>query len=211
MSHKTEIHRLAKSLCPECNLSAGAVTEFEKFVNSKYEEITRYAQKATLMAKQKTITLHAVETAAKLMVSTDFLREQVIMCIDRSVKAFMSFKGRKGVRVSDSEKAGLQLSVARAGVALRSDDNGFRVAQLAAVAAAAAVEQLAAEWLDVASGITKKYKRVVVTPRHMMLARETDAELAKVCPKVLGAGVEPKIHNVLLKKAKPSKRRKTKK
>lgn len=73
---------------------------------------------------------------------------------------------------------------------------------LASVYMAAAIEYLCAEILEVAGDQAAAANRVRITPRYINLAIREDAELNELLKKVVvpQGGVQPYIHNELLKK-----------
>lgn len=89
--------------------------------------------------------------------------------------------------------------------ALKSKGYGNKVYRTAGVYAAAAIEYLVAEILELASNVARDHHVVRITPRHIMLAIRHDDELNQLIgPKTVLAksGVVPNIHSVLLPKTK---------
>jgi len=121
--------------------------------------------------------------------------------------------GKSGKRIARTRasRAGLTFPVGRihrrmkAGL-LRKQ----RCAGSAAVYAAALLEYLTAEVLELAGNACVEMKGKRITPRHIQLAIRGDEELDSVVKATIsGGGVVPQLHRVLLKKSKSSKKKKS--
>uniref|UniRef100_A0A1I8J3Q3 Histone H2A n=1 Tax=Macrostomum lignano TaxID=282301 RepID=A0A1I8J3Q3_9PLAT len=117
----------------------------------------------------------------------------------------------KKIRRSKSDRAGLVFPVAKVRRFLRAY-RGFsrmRISEGASVYAAAIMEYLAAELLELSGNACKALKAKRLIPRHLMLAIQNDAELEKLLRHVTipQAGVVPNIWSPLLpqKAAAPAK------
>lgn len=114
-------------------------------------------------------------------------------------------RGRKagGKSQSRSARAGLQFPVGRISRYLRKARAAKRLGSGAAVYAAAVLEYLTAEVLELAGNAAKDNKRSRITPRHIMLAIRNDEELNKLIPATIASsGVLPNIHTILLPRKK---------
>lgn len=105
---------------------------------------------------------------------------------------------------SRSKKAGLQFPVSRIHRYMKNGKLADRISAAAPVFAAAVIEYLVAEVLELAGNAARDNKRVRINPRHVMLAVRNDEELNKLLRGVTipSCGVLPNIHPSLLRKAR---------
>ncbi len=104
--------------------------------------------------------------------------------------------------VSRSSKAGLQFPVGRIARFLKQGRYSERVGAGAPVYAAAVLEYLTAEVLELAGNAAKDNKKSRIVPRHIQLAIRNDEELSKLLSNatISAGGVLPNIHVFLLPK-----------
>ncbi|CAF0849403.1 unnamed protein product [Adineta steineri] len=111
-----------------------------------------------------------------------------------------------------SKKAGLVFPVSRVENHLRKGRYAKRISPQASVYLASVLEYLVAETVELAGDMTRKGKRKRITPRDIALAIKNDHELAKLCTDVTipEGGVQPFIHEVLLKSSQRRRTRRVK-
>lgn len=110
-------------------------------------------------------------------------------------------KGKKSP-VSRATRAGLQFPVGRIHRMLKARiPADGRVGSTAAVYAAAILEYLTAEVLELAGNMSKDLRVKRITPRHLQLAIRGDEELdTLIKATIAGGGVIPHIHKALMNK-----------
>merc|ERR1712100_340858 len=103
--------------------------------------------------------------------------------------------------VSKAARAGLQFPVGRIARFMKQSRSADRIGAGAPVYAAAVLEYLAAEVLELAGNAAKDNKRSRIVPRHLQLAIRNDEELNRLMGSctIAAGGVLPMIHNALIK------------
>merc|ERR1712100_917811 len=104
--------------------------------------------------------------------------------------------------VSKAARAGLQFPVGRIARFMKQSRSADRIGAGAPVYAAAVLEYLAAEVLELAGNAAKDNKKSRIIPRHIQLAIRNDDELARLMKDttIAAGGVLPNIHQELIKK-----------
>ena len=118
-----------------------------------------------------------------------------------------------GTRRSQSDMAGLQMSVARVQRYIRKGNYAPKVAKLSGVFMSAVLEYCVAEVLELAGNAAKDQNRKTISPRHILLAVKNDEELSSLLSNVIisRGGVLPHIHPNLMPEKKKKKSHKSKK
>ncbi|RKO92337.1 histone-fold-containing protein [Blyttiomyces helicus] len=116
-------------------------------------------------------------------------------------------KPEKMAPISRAARAGLQFPVGRIHRYMKQrTQSNVRVGAKAAVYAAAILEYLTAEVLELAGNASKDLKVKRITPRHLQLAIRGDEELDRLIrATIAGGGVIPHIHKTLHGKTKAKK------
>lgn len=102
--------------------------------------------------------------------------------------------------VSKTVRAGITFPVARVHRHLRKRKYASRIRVGSAVYAAVVLEYLTAEILELAGNEAADNKKMLITPRHIMLAVRKDEELSNLFKDVTisNAGVVPRVHSCLI-------------
>merc|ERR1712110_734456 len=112
--------------------------------------------------------------------------------------------GKKSANRTKSSRAGLTFPVGRVTRYLRQGRYSKRVSPGAGIFAAAVLEYLTAEVVELAGNACRDNKRKTINPRHLMLVVRNDEELSQLFKSAIipGGGVLPNVHAVLLPKKK---------
>ena len=95
-------------------------------------------------------------------------------------KGAMPMSNNSGGRTSSATKAGLQFSVARMAKFMKQGRYADRIGGGAPVYAAAAMQYICSEVLELAGNKAQQEKKQRIKPRHVMLAIKEDVELNKL-------------------------------
>jgi histone H2A len=112
-------------------------------------------------------------TKHKSIKGTLFLKSQLTSLIISAKNGNESVKSKRQTKTS---RAGLQFPVGRILRKMHGENLAKRVGPKSAVYIAAVLEFLVAEIIEIAGIVARQYKRVRITPRHLMLAIKTDHE-----------------------------------
>lgn len=116
-------------------------------------------------------------------------------------------QGQTHVKMSGQAKAGLQFSVSRVTKFMKQERYADRIALGAPVYAAAVLQYICSEVIELAGNKVQESKKQRIKPRHIMLAIKDDPELCQLLGNADFAqcGVVPKIYNIE-KKGKKGKK-----
>ena len=210
------ISKVLKQVHPDCSLSANIKSQINYFLNLLAVKIIEQA--VSMLSGKKTITSREIQSAVRIILPGQLAR-YAISEGTKSVTKYISADGLGKKKIDRSAKAGLAFSVSRVENIIR-DNTNTRVGEGAPVYLAAVLEYITAELLELAGNAARDNRKTTIQPRYLMMAIENDEELKKLIQTVdfdvLGGGVIPSIHAVLLrtpkdKKSKKSKTPKTKK
>ena len=109
---------------------------------------------------------------------------------------------KKGKRGNNSSKAGLTFPVGRCARMFRQGRYAQQVGIGAGAFAAAVLEYLACEILELAGNAAEEAKKKTIAPRHLQLALRNDEELAKImaATTIATGGVIPNVQAFLFAK-----------
>jgi len=183
----------------------------------------KIADEAVFLAKKEhkaTISSREIQTAVRLVLPGELARHAVSEGVKAVTKYTSGHPSKKGKKVSKSAKAGLQFPVTRFKTILQKHaPKGARIGEGAPVYLAAVMEYLTAEMMELGGNVARYHKKTNINPRHLQLAVGDDEELNEMLGKhhIIGGGVMPNIHAVLLpdkkkkKKQQSARRKKAKK
>lgn len=217
---KPHIYKVLKQVHPDMGFTADAKEQMNHFVEHFADKI---ADEAVFLAKKEhkaTISSREIQTAVRLVLPGELARHAVSEGVKAVTKYTSGHPSKKGKKVSKSAKAGLQFPVTRFKTILQKHaPKGARIGEGAPVYLAAVMEYLTAEMMELGGNVARYHKKTNINPRHLQLAVGDDEELNEMLGKhhIIGGGVMPNIHAVLLpdkkkkKKQQSARRKKAKK
>jgi len=199
----TYIYKVLRQVHPDTGMTASGFSEIQGMLYCALNKIACKCSRLTKLSKLKTVTANAVLTATKMSLPGELAKHALSEGNRAVTKYNQSAQGDKNNRQTKTSRAGLQFSVARMKTYIRENCCSSRVSIQAAVFLTAVMEYLAAEIMELAGNVARKYKRVRINARHITLAVGNDEELDKLFVNYHGSGgVVPGIHAVLKKKKK---------
>lgn len=217
---KPHIYKVLKQVHPDTGLTTEGKEQMNHFVEHFADKI---ADEAVFLAKKEhkaTISSREIQTAVRLVLPGELAKHAVSEGVKAVTKYTSGHPSKKGKKVSKSAKAGLQFPVTRFKTILQKHaPKGARIGEGAPVYLAAVMEYLTAEMMELGGNVARYHKKTNINPRHLQLAVGNDEELNEMLGKhhMVGGGVMPNIHAVLLpdkkkkKKQQSARRKKAKK
>lgn len=211
------IFKVLKQVHPDTGIASNAKTTVNNIVLDFADKIVKHADLLLLTTKKSTLTSREIQSAVRMVLPGELAKHAVSEGTKAVTKYNASVSGEEAPQKpargaakgkgrakghSTSARAGLTVSVSRAGRVIRSLSSNRRVGRGASVYLAAVLEYLIAEILELAGNSSRDHKKVRITTRDISLATKNDAELRSLLGKrnvVLGGGVVPHIRAELLK------------
>ena len=206
---KPHIYKVLKQVHPDTGLTTDGKEQMNHFVEHFADKI---ADEAVFLAKKEhkaTISSREIQTAVRLVLPGELARHAVSEGVKAVTKYTSGHPSKKGKKVSKSAKAGLQFPVTRFKTILQKHaPKGARIGEGAPVYLAAVMEYLTAEMMELGGNVARYHKKTNINPRHLQLAVGDDEELNEMLGKhhIIGGGVMPNIHAVLLPEKKKKKK-----
>jgi histone H2A len=209
------ISRVLKQVHPDCSISANTKSQVDYFLNLLAVKIIE--QVVSMLSGRKTVSSRDIQSAIRIILPGE-LAKHAISEGTKAVTKYVAGYGLKNTtgrstKKDRSAKAGLQFSVSRVENIIRDNTNA-RVGEGAPVYLAAVLEYITAELLELSGNAARDNRKTIIQPRYLMMAIENDEELKKLEQTinfdVLGGGVIPNIHAVLLRTPKEKKSKKSK-
>jgi len=194
----TFTYKVLKQVHPDAGITSGAMTVVDNFVKINLEKLIKNSNLLLFHSGKKTLGAKEIKSSVWLTMEGEIASNSNKEG-ERAVMKFNSSKSKAssgGGRVTASERAGLLFPVSRIrNKWLKELSIANRVGEDASIFLSAVLEYLTAELLEQAGDKAKDDKRVRITPRHLKLGIENDAELEKLMRDVYvpgGVQVQPK-------------------
>ena len=212
---KFYISKVLKLVHPDCSISSNTKSQLNYLLNLLAVKLISEA--VSLLGNKKTISSREIQTAVRIVFGKTELTKHAVSEGTKAVTKYMSaYNINKSKKTTKTSKAGLIFSIPRVENIIRDNFNG-RVSETAAIYLTAILEYISSELLELSGNAARDNKKIIIQPKHLMMAIENDIELKYLAKAVnfdvLGGGVLPHIHPILLKskskKSKTSKRKKS--
>lgn len=187
------VKKILTSVDPHLHISATAKKAFSDLISVLIIELLEGSIHGTLHARTRTISSRDVQTAVRHMLKGE-LSKHAVSAATKAVTWYTSFdmmhrprrqSGAKRAKpVTASTKAKLTLPVARIEAIWRKHFPDYigsdrRIGETAPVYAAAVIEYLITEILEVSANVTKEKRKKTIVPAFVEEAIEKDKELKR--------------------------------
>lgn len=210
-SFKTYIYKVLHQVHPDEGIGKLAMMTMDSCAKDLLHRIAHEAGRLTTSAKKQTLSSVAVQAAVRMILPGEIAKHAVSEGAKAVTKYASSMGQKRGEKpagkkrhnpISATVRAGLQFSVGRVARMMKKWMVAKRYSKAAAVYAAAVVEYLCAEILELAGNSTRDNKKVRIRNRDIMLAVSMDGELMHLFKHVVipQGGVMPGIHPFILPK-----------
>jgi len=188
------IFKILKQVHPDTGISNKAMLVMNSFVYDIMRRMINEGAMICSLSGKNTITSREVQTAVRLFLPGELASHSV----SEGTKAVTKYNTNEN-KTRTQQVSGLTFPIGRIGRIMKTNSK-LRVAKGASIYAAAIIEYLVCEILELAGNASRDNKRTRIVPRHIMLAIRHDEELNKLLGNVIlpYSGVLPFIHTVLL-------------
>lgn len=200
---KSYLPKVLKQVQPGTRVTKRVIHQVNFILNAIGNELSASANQLRIRASSKTLSTRDLNFAAQLVIKGELGKH----ARSEATKALTKFNS-SAKDGNKAKKAGLLFPPSRGEAMLRAHCSA-RVGKHAGISLAAMLEYLAAEMFELAGNAAKSdgfKKQELLNPRHMILAIRNDEELNTLFNvldlDIVGGGVLPKIHAVLLPKRK---------
>ena len=207
------INKVLKQVHPSLSISKDSKSQLNYFLQLLTEDIVKeavflasgniYMMKKSRDVK-KTLTAREIQSALKSIFGYSQLMKH---SVSEGVKAVSKFKssepGKRSKHKTPAKRSGLEFAPSKLKTLIKKYHNG-NIGSVAPIYLAAIAEYITAEILELAGNVARDNKRLTISSRHLLIAIENDDEIKelvnKIDSKILGGGVQPNIHAILLPK-----------
>jgi len=185
-----------KQVQPEAEITDKAMRVMCDFVYDMFKQIILEAENLCRMRRSKSLTVREIQTSIRLILPGELAKHSV----SEGTKAVTKYAAKGASKLSDAASvAGLSFPIGKI-YSLMKDHWLSSVGITAAVYAAAVLEYLSAEILELSGKCAKDLETIEITPRHIMLSIRNDEELDRITRRSIipDCGMIPHIHSAIL-------------
>lgn len=197
LNYKIGIRKVLSQLHPDAQITKAALLLVNNMLIHLTVKLIKASNNISNLAKKKLLSIADITAAVKIVLGDELANYSIA----EGNKAVLKYKNSRNVKKNFAKEkyAGLQFKISATYALVQKNINkGSSVFEDAVVFLTAAIEQIAAELLDLSGNVVTGNKRIQMTPRDVFLAVRNDDELNKIFRGfMLGTGVVPNIDHKL--------------
>jgi histone H2A len=179
----------------DLQIQTATVTQLNSLMGVVLDKIVDESNRLVARCAQKTLGANDIKSAVRSAFPGELAKHAVRTGRDAVAKFNTNASAGRGARALKETRAGLTFPVTRIETAMMMRSTLGRKTATAAVFAAAVLQYIAEEILELAGNATRDEKRKQITPNAIMRAIKNDEELGGLFRStVLSGGVVPNIH-----------------
>lgn len=173
------INRVLKQVHPDTGITGEALVQIHMIIKHLLNSIIDNTNALLLLNKKQTLTSREIESAVRLTLQKELARHAISEGRKAIIKYNEAEKGEKGKPIPKSVQAGLIFSVPRVKSVIQERSLVKRFGDQSSVFAAAVVEYMVAEILELSGNFAKESKKQRITPFHIATCIKNDSELQR--------------------------------
>ena len=182
------IKKVSKQVHPDSQLASTTKSNINIALIVIAKAIVKNAEKIVDAKNAQTVTSREIQSAVRTVLPGQLSNHAICEAVKVITKFNSTNGGSKNNRVSITSRTGLNFSPSAA----KRFFNG-RSGATAKMYLAAVLEYLTAEMLELAGNCSRDYKKIKITPRHLMIAVYNDEELDTLFKRnniqIIGGGI----------------------
>lgn len=190
------VEKVLKQVHPDTGMNQAAKEMVNDFVLHMVHRFSCTVHSLLHLTHSQTVSARDIQSAVRMIIPGELAKHAVM----EGTKAVTKYQDPHFKKKGDRKEklCGLQFPVARVGGMLRNHLH-TRIGETAPVYLTGVLEYLVAEILELGGNAARDFKKVRITPRHLLLAIQGDEELARLCKHcTIPGGEVPHIHRKLI-------------